>query len=290
MRVRYPENQGYSSEPMELYSWGTVSDRVVESFILHASRGRRATREPENPTEALAQDVFNSLCDRASDLVMPEVNAGEDITAAIDAVFDDDTWAGGMRKLTVLETAIHDSRPDRAEELAREETLRDRFPWASNRGLSPNTKRVAVRCLRAFNAVSLAHYYLTKAKVGIPASTSIQEQLQDHLWFLSDAVVPTSIRRALLAHRQAAVALMSTYPSTASSPPRRENFRSVVRLLEFATSKLTGYLRVLANYPEARVALVKADGSILSANSLDVFAPFREALRRAGEGDVSDPA
>jgi hypothetical protein len=278
---------------MNLATW--KSDRVVESFIYSRQRpsAQRLTTRPaeagatwaQDDNQQRAQSLFNRVCERAAVLIFPSLAAGLPIDDVVDAVFDDDDWNESMRDLTKLEEELRAARTRDDEP----ETVEGRFPWALNRDMSPKTKALARRCVRLMNATFDAHKNLIASGQVVNSTKSREEQLEDHLWFLSDSAFPRDLRRALLAQRRGAVAMLATYPVTAGPAPAREHFRSVLQLLEHTAKCYEEYLSVIANYPVARVTIVPPDGSDLTVPAEDPVAPFREAMRRAGES-VVDPA
>lgn len=268
-------------------SW--TQDRVVEQLVYRDLRRRSnagivaRAKDPHAELQQEAQLAFNKLCNYASAILMEELDQGSDVVDAIDMVFADESYEQLWEHVTHLQAQI----PKRNEH--RLETLEDRFPWAANRVISPPRKRIVEKCLRTINAVSAAHHHLNAAGVKHQTSTPREEQRAHPIWFLSDPVLPPDLRRGMLAFHRGSVALIATYPITKNGVPA-DRFKRIIDLLEFATASLGVYLGVLANMPQAGITIVPADGSRLESSNVDVFVPFREALRRAGESDVDDPA
>lgn len=258
---------------MQLSAWDWVSDGPVAS-IMEKRPGRGVATGQLLLTPG--QVAFNAMCDRAAALVFPDMCNGAAAQDAVDAVFDDEVWSRQMTELQRLSDGV--KTPHRPETLSR------RFPWTQRLGLSPPTLKVAQDCLKALTWVYLAHDNMARAEFRLSASTPKEIQENDHLWFLTDPVVPLALGRGLLAFRRGSVALAATYPATATGP-NVDTFRHVLTLLRLTTSSFREYLGVLANIPEAAVTAVSPDVSDLTTSSPSVLEVFREALRDGGGAD-----
>lgn len=230
--------------------------------------------------EEVAHNEFKRLCNRASEIVFELLHDGTEIVHAIDAVFDDEDWSSTMRGLLKFYTRL--PRPPLIDE-----RIEERFPWTTNPHISPQSKRVAARCVQSLNAIFRAHDALNRNRVSIPASLS-EEATGDHLWFLFDPEVPEPLRRVLLAHRRGSVALIATYPVTHPAPaPVARHFGFALKLLGFAADAFNEYLAVLANFEGAEIprTIAAPDGD-LRVGEVDGLASYRDALRAAGEDEI----
>jgi hypothetical protein len=214
-------------------------------------------------------DAFRRWVSCGGEIVMGHLRSGVEPEEAIDCVFDSDDWR------SLFDEYVHWAAVAPAE-LPMPETVQARFPWAMGNVASPPTRKLATRCVELLSATFIAHEHLQHAGYTLPHSTGSDDS--DPLWFLSDPVVPAALRTAMLHHRRAAVAVVSTYPYTRPTV-RQDKFKDVVRLIEFAKDSLEKYLRTLANIPEAGVTIVEPDEGVILRNEDDLIEPFRVALK-----------
>lgn len=240
------------------------------------ARLKAAAAEPQPQTDVQTRDpirqrleAYRKWVNCGGEIVMGHLRAGVAIEEAIDCVFDDDNWRALFEEHVHWATVAPIDPPI-------PETLRERFPWAMGNVVSPPTRRLATRCVELLSATFIAHEHLQHAEYVWPRSTDYNED--DPLWFLSDPVIPAALRTAMLHHRRAVVAVVSTYPYTRPIV-RQDTFKEVVRLIEFAKDGLEKYLQVLANVPEAGISIVAPDESDVLPSKDDLIEPFRVALK-----------
>lgn len=224
------------------------------------------TRDPARQRH----DAYRRWVDCGGSIVMEQLGVGASIEDAVDCVFDDDVWRERLKEyIHWTEVAPPEAKTS--------ETLSTRFPWATGNVVSPPRRRLATRCVELLSATFIAHEHLQHSDYKWPCSPSDGED-REPLWFLSDPVMPASLRTGLLHHRRAVVAVVSTYPYTRPTV-RSDTFKDVIRLVEFAKDCLEAYLRVLANIPEAGVSIVAPDGADIAPVAVDLIEPFRIALK-----------
>jgi hypothetical protein len=236
----------------------------------------KATAELLPLTDVEARDptgqriaAYRKWVDCGGEIIMAHLRAGTEVEEAIDCVFDDDVWRSLFEKY-VYWAMVAPLDPPLSE------TLQTRFPWATGHTVSPPNRRLATRCVELLSATFIAHEHLQHAEYVWPCSPNSDNS--DPLRFLSDPVMPSALRTALLHHRRAAVAVVSTYPYTRPIV-RTDTFKDVVRLVKFASHGLEAYLRVLANIPEAGISIVTPEEIDVSAGKDDLIEPFRIALK-----------
>lgn len=250
--------------------WGEWDEVVSPGKI-----ARLKATEPLPQTDVQAHDpvlrrleAYREWVDYGGEIVMEHLRGGASVEEALDCVFDDDKWR------VLLAEHVHWSIAAPLSPIP--ETLHDRFPWVIGNPISPPTRKLATRCVELLSATFNAHENLHQAEYAWPRSSRADND--DVLWFLSDPAIPSALRTAMLYHRRAAVAVVSTYPYTRPMI-RQDTFKDVLKLLEFAKYGLESYLRVLANVPESGISIVQPDDADLSPIKDDLIEPFRVALK-----------
>ncbi len=217
-----------------------------------------------NDNTDATQAAFRNALDYLSTTLFSHLRQNVSVEDAIDIMLDDAQWQALRQQFELLHSKQANSPWT--------ESLVKRFPWATHPVVSPPVRKAAEHCIELLQATRDANNALTAAHVRLPHS--VDQTFEDELWFLADPAVPAALRRGLLAHRRAMIALLATQPPSHSGTLiSTSDFKQVRSLIDACNGWLTDYLRVLANMPEANVTQVAASQENVAetANNDDVF-------------------